>query len=506
MKRSLGISWCTVTVCCLAFAAPAMAQLADPANSKALNERDSAQAAPPATAPVPSVATPNVSSQEQMQAQIFELQSLIGDLNLRLGTAETMSTVQASPWSGDTAMAVPSTTITGCNDPHCPHHCGETASGSVCNYYHRFDWSKDAYVSVGAGLRTSFLSAQNQAANGTSYSRDQVIDNMRLYFNGRGHKYIGFEINTDVQNTYIRPFVTNNLLNFKLLDAIAKFGDGGALNCWVGRMLPPSDRANLSGPFYTNLYDFPFVSNEPAIFDGRQDGTTLWGLLNNQALKYSVGLYDGTNSAVAGMNPIANPNVNSSDSPQFNARLAYNFLDPETGYYNQSTYYGQKDIFAIGAAVVHQNNGVYSATDGASDYNSWTGDILYDSKLANDGVLTLSGAYYYYDTGVETNDVNANSVDGRAGLLEVGYMMASELRFCDVVGRLRPLLRWQEYHRTFGVASAANPAAITRGADLEMQYVIAGSNARLSAGWGQRDLADGRKNINVFLLGTQLQF
>jgi hypothetical protein len=184
----------------------------------------------------------------------------------------------------------------------------------------------------------------------------------------------------------------------------------------------------------------------------------------------------------------------------------YNFLDPETGYYNQSTYYGQKDVFAIGAAVVHQNNGFYSATDGASDYNSWTGDILYDTKLANGGVLTLSGAYYYYDTNVVTDDGYANSVDGRAGLVEVGYMMASELRFCNVVGKLRPLFRWQEYNRTFTTASAANPAAITRGQDIEMQYVISGANARLSAGWGQLDLANGRNNINVFLLGTQLQF
>lgn len=535
MGRSLHIARAAIVTSCIVFSIPANAQFADPApaNSKSPKANLPASSEPTQSAPTPSVATPSVptpstptpsvptpslqtpnlaapslvapnvstprqspamvsTSEEQMQAQINDLQALVGDLSQRLDSAETMEAVQASPWTGET---IPSPLGTYAD---CPHHCGDTASGSVCNYYHRFNWQEDAYVSVGAGLRTSFLAAQDQAANGTSYSGDQVIDNMRLYFNGRGHKYIGFEVNTDVQNFYLRPFVTdNNALQFRLLDAIAKFGDGGAMNCWVGRMLPPSDRANLSGPFYTNLYDFPFVSNEPAIFGGRQDGATVWGLVSNQALKYSVGLYDGANSIVGGTNP--------SDSPQFNARLAYNFLDPETGYYNQSTYYGQKDVLAVGAAVIHQNNGIYSATDGPSDFDSWTGDILYDTKLDNGGVLTLSGAYYNYDTNVVTNNANANALDGNAGLLVAGYMMASELRFCNVVGRLRPLVRWQGYDHTFSQASA-NAAAITKGHDLELQYVISGSNARLSAGWGQRDLANGRDNINLFLLGTQLQF
>lgn len=432
-----------------------------------------------------------LASDVPVQAQITQLQDQVWELSRRLEAAETASAVPPSPWtSAITAAAY--------TEPSCPHRAGETACGSLCNYYHRFNWNEDAYISVGGGLRTSYLAAEDMAANGSSYSNDWVLDNTRLYFNGRGHKYIGFEVNTDIQNTYLRPFVTDNdAVQFRLLDAIAKFGDGGALNCWVGRMLPPSDRANLSGPFFINTYDFPFVSNLPAIFDGRQDGAVLWGLVLNQKLKYQVGLYDGANSIVGGANP--------SDAPQFNARLVYNFLDAEPGYYNQSTYYGQKEILAIGATVIHQNNGIFSATDGVSDFNSWTVDLLYETKLASGGVFTCNTAYYDYDTNVTTNDANANTLDGRAWLAEVGYLLASDLRIGCLVGRLRPLFRWQAYNRTFSQVSATS-AAITRGTDLELQYVIAGSNARLSAGWGQRDLADGRNNVNVFLLGTQLQF
>ncbi len=460
MKISLRAIHSFVAMCCMGLAIPATAQTTQ-----------SLPSAPPA----------------DLQQQVDQLQGIVGDLQQRLDQADAVAAHQSNVGAIPSSRRNPS-----------GFRPGEAACGSVCNYYRCFDWSQDAYISVGAGLRTSYFAAENMAANGTNYSKDWVLDSTRLYFNGRGHKYIGFEVNTDIQNNYIRPFVTDNdAVQFRLLDAIAKFGDGGAINLWAGRMLPPSDRANLSGPFFINTYDFPFVSNEAAIFDGRDDGAVLWGLVGNQALKYQVGLYDGANSIPGGTNP--------SDSPQFNGRVVYNFLDPETGYYNQSTYYGAKEILAVGAAVIHQNNGVYSATDGVSDFTSWTIDGLYETKLNRGGVFTFNSAYYNYNTNVVTDDLNANSRDGNAGLAEVAYMLPKAYQFGRIAGHFRPIFRWQEYDRTFK-AAAAQQAVITRGTDLELQYVINGSNARISAGWGQRDLADGRNNIDVFLLGTQLQF
>jgi hypothetical protein len=46
----------------------------------------------------------------------------------------------------------------------------------------------------------------------------------------------------------------------------------------LGRMLPPSDRANLSGPFYVSAWSFPgVVSNYPNLAVGRDNGMLLWG-------------------------------------------------------------------------------------------------------------------------------------------------------------------------------------------------------------------------------------
>merc|ERR1711964_49924 len=87
---------------------------------------------------------------------------------------------------------------------------------------------------------------------------------------------------------------------------------------------------------------------------GRDDGVAIWGQWGGGAVKYQVGWFEGINGASNETLPITG--ANPSDDLMFSARLTVNLLDPEPGYYNQSTYYGDKDILAIGAAVMHQND------------------------------------------------------------------------------------------------------------------------------------------------------
>lgn len=60
--------------------------------------------------------------------------------------------------------------------------------------------------------------------------------------------------------------------DIRVLDGIAKFQFNDLVNIRAGRLLPPSDRSNLSGPYYLNAVDYPFVQNYPAIFAGRDNG------------------------------------------------------------------------------------------------------------------------------------------------------------------------------------------------------------------------------------------
>ncbi len=52
--------------------------------------------------------------------------------------------------------------------------------------------------------------------------------------------------------------------------------------------------------------------------------------------------------------PSTAPNTNGN--PEFVMRLVANLLDPEPGYYNASTYYGEKNIAAIGFSLTDQHN------------------------------------------------------------------------------------------------------------------------------------------------------
>ena len=65
--------------------------------------------------------------------------------------------------------------------------------------------------------------------------------------------------------------------------SIARFEPMPEFNIWIGRMLPPSDRANLYGPYYAVPWSFPGVAaNHPSIFAGRDNGLTVPGAASSR--------------------------------------------------------------------------------------------------------------------------------------------------------------------------------------------------------------------------------
>ncbi|MDE3050596.1 MAG: hypothetical protein KGJ48_11940, partial [Nitrospirota bacterium] len=56
------------------------------------------------------------------------------------------------------------------------------------------------WVSIGMGIRTSFVAQEHGSANGGSYSNNFGIDNTRIYVNGQIHQYLKFEFNTECFN------------------------------------------------------------------------------------------------------------------------------------------------------------------------------------------------------------------------------------------------------------------------------------------------------------------
>ena len=97
----------------------------------------------------------------------------------------------------------------------------------------------DKSVSVGFGLRESYTSAENAAPDG-GRSNDFNLDSGRLFFGASLNKNIKGMFNTEWDGDKIR-----------VLDAAGQFAISPELNIWAGRLLSPSDRANMAGPYYS---------------------------------------------------------------------------------------------------------------------------------------------------------------------------------------------------------------------------------------------------------------
>jgi len=372
----------------------------------------------------------------------------------------------------------------------------KAADKDACDKGCTFDWGEDTWLTVGAGLRTSYSATRVGGTTPGPYDNNFNIDNARVYLNGRGHDCLGFEFNLDVNNAQGltddklgQDGLGEDAADMRILDAIVKFEFNDLINIWMGRMLPPSDRANLSGPFYQNAgWDFPFTQfGYQEIFQGRDDGAALWGQLGGGAVKYQIGVYEGRNQAGLGNETQNFAAGAGSDDLLFAGRFTVNLLDPEAGYYNASTYHGAKDILAIGYAFHHQNDSI-----GTADYDMYSFDVLFESTLGNGGVVTAAGAYY------DTTGSYAAANNGRSYMVEASYLTAREFALgCCVSGKIAPFWRHQEYTRDVG-------AAVDRVNDWGFHYVMYGHNARVTYVYSD---SDGHEtDTERHLIGVQLQY
>ena len=342
------------------------------------------------------------------------------------------------------------------------------------------------WISVGAGLRTSFSSVEDAAPDGDSRSKDFDLENMRLYINGSILKGITFEFNTErVESTGL-----DGGDKIRVLDAIAKFKFSEEFNIWAGRFLPPSDRSNLDGPYYLNVFDFPFVQAFPAIFAGRDNGAAIWGQIHQGKFKYQFGVFEGRNSrTTTGTNP------NDEDNLLYTGRLTYNFLDPESGYYNSSTYYGSKNILAIGIVGMYQAGGAGTVSRG--NFTGWNVDFLLEKKLATGGVATLEAAYYGYDL---DGEVDLALTQGDSYFVLGSFLLPQKVGW----GKFQPYVRYQNFNRD--QTNAAGNRGVRERYEGGLNYIIDGHNARISAFYYEDDAGPGAKALGTFKVGIQLQF
>jgi hypothetical protein len=384
---------------------------------------------------------------------------------------------------------------------------------------------EDKWISVGMGVRTSFSAVENGSANGTEYSNEFNIDNARIYINGKIHKYIGFEFNTDCFNCAVKAgagggFGGNSSVG--LLDAIGKFEFNEMFNLWVGRMLLPSERGELNGPFYHATYDgfrTPFFPadqsgnfNAGAGLYGRDNAATFWGKFHpfGTHVLYAVSVSQGLRGFAA----------NGGNSLMYTGRLQWNLLNDEKnpGYYTSGTYYGTGgDILAIAGSVQHQKDGAGTAGVAGANGSDFTGlsvDVLFEKVLPNNmGVFTFNGEFkrFFANYGAPTAIGGAGNgcfciFNGHSWTVYALYLIPQEIG----IGRFQPYVRFTSIDPRYGQMRQEWEPGIN--------YVISGHNARVSAFYRYGDLMNhggpaggnylqnGVGRVDSFHVALQLQY
>jgi hypothetical protein len=341
--------------------------------------------------------------------------------------------------------------------------------------------SEGRFVQLGGGMRSAFRVNEVGPSTG-SYNQTFSMDSIRLYINSEVHKDFQVEVNTEFDGG---PSAGGSG-EFRLLDAIAKYQPNEKFNIWVGRMLTPSDRSNLDGPYFLSIFDYPtLVSRYPAIFAGRDDGIAVSGKLHEGMVKYAVGVYEGSS-----------PVFGQPETNLYAGRVTINFLDSEpdaggkSGYYTGSTYYGEKEqVLALAFVGQYQDN-IVADGGNAKSFSGYSTDLLYEKKLGDGGVVTFEGAYYKYNIGRNASTTALGLQHGSAFLLQAAYLFPTEIG----PGKLQPIARYQDFLNTSRL-------------DLGSNYVIRGHNARVSFLYSPMYFGGAWNNrVNNFTGGAQFQF
>ena len=288
-----------------------------------------------------------------------------------------------------------------------------------------------------------------------------LLDSVRLYVNGPVMDKVKFMFNTEYDGA------TNHI---GVLDAVARIEVSNHFNIWAGRFLPPSDRSNVYGPYYANqwgVYTDGIQDGYPFIFQGRDNGVVYWGQFAKK-IKVSVGGFDGRTAT-------GNRKILGA------ARLQIDFWDPEDGYYLNGTYYGDKNLLAIGGATQIQDG--HTAT---------TVDFLMERKLPNKGVVSIESEYSNYN--------RLGGYDATYAKSQGAYVLGSYLFPQKVgVGQFQLLGKYAKAEFTHG----RTPNYDQKTSEVNVNYVMKQFNARVMTFY--RDTRFNRQRQDLWQLGIGLQ-
>ncbi len=319
-------------------------------------------------------------------------------------------------------------------------------------------------MTVGAGLRTSVFHTDTENADG---SDSFLLDSARLYVSGAATSNIKFMFNTEYNGA------GNDV---EMLDAVARIEVSDKFNVWFGRFLPPSDRANLYGPYYAHnwaVYTDGVQDGYPFVFQGRDNGAVYWGQFGK--VKVSAGAFDGTSAT--GVDTLIGA-----------GRVQLDFWDPEPGYYLNGTFYGDKNILAIAGAGQVQG----------SDRSAYNVDFLLERKVAGGGAVSVEAEWAKYDS--------LGGYNPRYGVNDGGYVLGSYLFRTSVGDRA---VRGARQVRERTLPRRAHRRAMRdynqKTTEFNFNYVMKQFNARVTVFYKDTRFDAVRANTKQIGVGMQIQ-
>ena len=317
-------------------------------------------------------------------------------------------------------------------------------------------------VTVGAGMQTSYVHTDPDTGN---TSDRFLLNSARLYVSGPVTEKIKFMFNTEYDGG------TNHV---GILDAVARLEFSPKFNVWAGRLLPPSDRANLYGPYYAHhwaTFSDGIQNGHPFVSAGRDNGVVYWGDFSK--VKVSGGAFDGFSAT--GKTDIIGA-----------GRIQVDLWDAESGYYLNGTYYGDKDLLAFGVASQVQTGN--TAT---------TADFLLEKKLGGGGVVSVEGEYAFYNE-LGGYDSNYNRSQGAYGL--AAYLFPNKIG----MGQIEVLGKYGEAKFSRGKTGIDAPY-VWKTTEIDVNYVIKQFNARVSAFYIDQDYDRNLPGAKQYGVGLQVQ-
>jgi hypothetical protein len=309
-------------------------------------------------------------------------------------------------------------------------------------------------IDVGAWIRTA-MTFQN--ANDPKKLNDQSLSAYgELHLGGKVHKYVSYTLNFNADLN--GPYNGNTgRATAGIMDAIVGLDFADEIHLWSGQLLTPVDRTNFSGPFFISAWNYPglfffTLPGAPGVIPagedvyGRSQGTVLWGDFEKGLFKYYLGMMELGKTG---------------DHPLFSGRLNFAPIGKEPGYYSSSTYYGDKDVLAIGIGGQSQKNGSLAkdatgAVTATSNYSEFNADVLAEFKLGDAGVITGEGAYYHFG-----GDYNPAK--------DMFFLVGSFLTSAVGPGKFQPMLRYERAWKDGVKVSEV---------DGQLGYIVKGANMR----------------------------